>query len=90
MRAYFRSVPKGMIEAAAIDGAGSFRTRGRSPAPGAPRRHSPSTVLVFMWSWNEFLLPLVMLTTMPCAPRPSGSRSSARTPPTGSGWPPPR
>lgn len=62
MRAYFRSVPKGMLESAEIDGAGSFRTLVQVALP--PGRPAVTTlvVLFFLWSWNEFLLPLVMIT----------------------------
>jgi raffinose/stachyose/melibiose transport system permease protein len=62
MRAYFRSVPRSMLEAAEVDGAGSFRTLVRVALP--PGRPAVLTlvVLLFMWSWNEFLLPLVMVT----------------------------
>lgn len=62
MRAYFRSVPKAMLESAEIDGAGSLRTLLRVALP--PGRPAVTTlvVLLFLWSWNEFLLPLVMVT----------------------------
>lgn len=62
MRAYFRSVPKAMLEAAQIDGAGTLRTLFQVALP--PGRPAVLTlvVLLFMWSWNEFLLPLVMVT----------------------------
>jgi raffinose/stachyose/melibiose transport system permease protein len=62
MRAYFRSVPKAMLEAAEIDGANSWQTLVRVALP--PGRPAVMTlvVLLFMWSWNEFLLPLVMVT----------------------------
>ena len=62
MRAYFRSVPKTMLEAAEIDGAGSLRTLFSVALP--PGRPAVLTLalLMFMWSWNEFLLPLVMVT----------------------------
>jgi raffinose/stachyose/melibiose transport system permease protein len=62
MRAYFRSVPKAMLEAAEVDGASSFQTLVRVALP--PGRPAVLTlvVLLFMWSWNEFLLPLVMVT----------------------------
>jgi raffinose/stachyose/melibiose transport system permease protein len=61
MRAYFRSVPKTMLEAAEIDGAGSVRTLFRVALP--PGRPAVLTLvlLTFMFSWNEFLLPLVMV-----------------------------
>lgn len=62
MRAYFRSVPKSMLEAAEVDGAGPFQRLVRVALP--PGRPAVLTlvVLLFMWSWNEFLLPLVMVT----------------------------
>jgi raffinose/stachyose/melibiose transport system permease protein len=63
MRAYFRTVPKSLIEAAAIDGAGSFRTLWKVLLPGGRPAVLTLTVLVFMWSWNEFLLPLIMLSS---------------------------
>jgi raffinose/stachyose/melibiose transport system permease protein len=63
MRAYFRSVPRELIEAAAIDGAGSFRTLRKVLLPAGRPAVLTLVVLVFMWSWNEFLLPLVMLST---------------------------
>ncbi len=72
MRAYFRSVPRSLIEAAAMDGAGSFRILWRVLLPGARPAMLTLVVLVFVWSWNEFLLPLVML-----------SREELRTAPLG-------
>lgn len=62
MRAYFRTVPRTLMEAAEIDGAGSLRTLVQVVLP--PGRPAVFTlvVLLFMWSWNEFLLPLVMVT----------------------------
>lgn len=61
MRAYFRAVPRELIEAASLDGAGSSRILWRVLLPGARPALLTLVVLVFMWSWNEFLLPLVML-----------------------------
>lgn len=63
MRAYFRTVPASLIEAAALDGAGSFRTLWKVLLPGGRPAVLTLTVLVFMWSWNEFLLPLIMLSS---------------------------
>lgn len=72
MRAYFRSVPHQLIEAAALDGAGSLRILWKVLLPGARPALLTLVVLVFVWSWNEFLLPLVML-----------SREDLRTAPLG-------
>jgi raffinose/stachyose/melibiose transport system permease protein len=60
MRAYFRQVPRQLLEAAALDGAGSLRILYKVLLPGARPALLTLVVLVFMWSWNEFLLPLVM------------------------------
>jgi raffinose/stachyose/melibiose transport system permease protein len=62
MRAYFRSVPKAMLEAAEVDGASSFQTLVRVALPPGKPAVLTLIVLVFMWSWNEFLIPLVMVT----------------------------
>lgn len=60
MRSQFRAVPANLIEAAAIDGSGGLSTLWRVLVP--PSRPSIATlmVLMFMWTWNEFLIPLVM------------------------------
>src|SRR6185312_5416967 len=61
MRAYLRTVPRQLLEAAALDGAGSLRILWKVLLPGARPALLTLVVLVFMWSCNEFLLPLVML-----------------------------
>ena len=84
MRAFFRSVPRSLRGG-----------RADSTAPRAGRRSGASccrsarpavltmTVLLFMWTWNEFLLALVMVTDEGLRRRRSGSRSSrAATRPT--------
>jgi raffinose/stachyose/melibiose transport system permease protein len=60
MRAFFRSVPPSLLDAAKIDGASDFKTlRSVLLAPARPAILTLA-VLVFVWSWNEFLLPLVV------------------------------
>lgn len=61
MRAYFRSVPPSLVEAARIDGASSWFTLWRVLMPLARPAVLTMTVLLFMWTWNEFLLALVMV-----------------------------
>ena len=61
MRAYFRSVPRSLVEAARIDGASSWFTLWRVLLPLARPAVLTMTVLLFMWTWNEFLLALVMV-----------------------------
>jgi raffinose/stachyose/melibiose transport system permease protein len=61
MRAFFRSVPRSLVEAARLDGASSWSTLWRVLMPLARPAVLTMVVLVFMWTWNEFLLALVMV-----------------------------
>ena len=61
MRAFFRTVPRSLVEAARIDGASSWTTLWRVLVPAARPAILTMMVLVFMWTWNEFLLALVMV-----------------------------
>jgi raffinose/stachyose/melibiose transport system permease protein len=61
MRAFFRSVPRSLVEAARIDGSSSWSTLWRVIMPLARPAVLTMVVLVFMWTWNEFLLALVMV-----------------------------
>jgi raffinose/stachyose/melibiose transport system permease protein len=62
MRAFFRSVPRSLVEAARLDGSSSWSTLWRVLLPAARPAVLTMVVLVFMWTWNEFLLALVMVT----------------------------
>jgi raffinose/stachyose/melibiose transport system permease protein len=61
MRAFFRSVPRSLVEAARLDGASSWSTLWRVLLPAARPALLTLVLLVFMWTWNEFLLALVMV-----------------------------
>jgi len=61
MRAFFRSTPGALVEASRLDGASSFGTLWRVLLPQAWPAITTMLVLVFMWTWNEFLLALVMI-----------------------------
>jgi raffinose/stachyose/melibiose transport system permease protein len=61
MRAFFRSVPRSLVEAARLDGASSWMTLWRVVLPLGRPAVLTMVVLVFMWTWNEFLLALVMV-----------------------------
>jgi len=63
MRAFFRSVPRSLVEAARLDGSSSWSTLWRVVLPLGRPAVLTMTVLVFMWTWNEFLLALVMVTS---------------------------
>ncbi|MFC7546504.1 carbohydrate ABC transporter permease [Plantactinospora sp. GCM10030261] len=60
MRAYFRASPPSMVEAARLDGAGSWTILWRILVPLGRPAVTTLVVLTFMWTWNEFLIPLVM------------------------------
>ncbi len=61
MRAFFKSVPRSLIEAARIDGATSFGVLRRVLLPQAMPAVMTMSVLVFTYTWNEFLLALVLV-----------------------------
>jgi raffinose/stachyose/melibiose transport system permease protein len=71
MRAFFRSTPRALIEAARIDGATSFGVLWRVLLPQARPAVMTMSVLVFTYTWNEFLLALVLV---------SGSQSHQTAP----------
>ena len=62
MRTYFRSSSREVVEAARIDGAGHWRTLWGVLVPMGRPAITTMIVLVFMWTWNEFLIPLIMAT----------------------------
>jgi raffinose/stachyose/melibiose transport system permease protein len=61
MRAYFKSAPRSLIEAARIDGASSWTTMRRVLIPVGRPAILTMVVLISMWTWNEFLLALVII-----------------------------
>jgi raffinose/stachyose/melibiose transport system permease protein len=72
MRAFFRTVPHSVVEAARLDGASSWLTLWRVLLPLARPAILTMVVLLFMWTWNEFLLALVMVDTEDLRTAPLG------------------
>ncbi len=62
MRTYFRSFPVSLLESARLDGASERTVLWRVIVPAARPALATMGLLVAMWTWNEFLLPLVMIT----------------------------
>jgi raffinose/stachyose/melibiose transport system permease protein len=62
MRAFFRAVPRELVDAARVDGASSWVVLWRVLVPVGRPAILTMVLLVFMWTWNEFLLALVMIT----------------------------
>ncbi|PZE26061.1 MULTISPECIES: carbohydrate ABC transporter permease [unclassified Curtobacterium] len=63
MRNQFRTFPTEVIEAARLDGARDVRLLWRVVVPASIAPIMTMGVLLAMWTWNEFLLPLVLITS---------------------------
>jgi ABC-type glycerol-3-phosphate transport system permease component len=61
MQAHFSGIPEELVEAARIDGARDFAVLVRVLLPISWPPITTLAVLYFMWSWNQFLLVLVMM-----------------------------
>ena len=61
MRAFFLNSPPSLVEAARIDGANTFTVLTRILAPLARPQILAMVVLTFVWTWNDLLNPLVLL-----------------------------
>jgi fucose transport system permease protein len=57
---YFKTIPRDVLEAAELDGAGMFQTYFRVAIPLARPALAAAAVLVFLGSWNDFLFPLLL------------------------------
>ncbi|HEY3438355.1 MAG TPA: carbohydrate ABC transporter permease, partial [Actinotalea sp.] len=55
--------PKALLEAAQLDGANTWRVLWRVVYPIVRPTLSVLMIFFFIWTWNEFFIPLVMLTT---------------------------
>ena len=74
MRNQFRMFPSDVIEAARLDGANDLRVLWRVMVPPSIPAIATMSVLVAMWTWNEFLTPLIMITTDSTPDRPARPR----------------
>lgn len=63
MAAAFRSLPRELIEAARVDGASSWRTLVSIGMPVVLPAIVTLAALQFMWIWNDFLMPLIMISS---------------------------
>jgi multiple sugar transport system permease protein len=61
MRQFFLNIPQDVIEAARIDGAGDFRVLTRVVAPMSRPVLITAALIAFVFSWNNFLWPLVIM-----------------------------
>jgi multiple sugar transport system permease protein len=65
MRQYFMTIPTEMDEAAAIDGAGPFRTLWSVLLPQAMPVVIAVAIFHLVYTWNDFFGPLIYLSTKP-------------------------
>jgi raffinose/stachyose/melibiose transport system permease protein len=72
MRGFFRSLPRSYLETAWIEGASSWRLLWGILVPLAKPAIATMVILSFMWNWNEFLLPVVMISNANNATAPLG------------------
>lgn len=61
LRNFFVSVPSGIIDAARLDGARDLKILWHILLPLARPALATASLLVGMWTWNAFLLPLVII-----------------------------
>lgn len=61
MRAHFVNMPADLSEAARIDGANTWQMFWRVHVPLARPAISSLAILLFLWTWNQFLLAIVLV-----------------------------
>ena len=61
MRAHFITVPRELSEAAELDGANTWQLFWRIHVPLAGPAISSLAILLFLWTWNQFLLAIVLV-----------------------------
>jgi raffinose/stachyose/melibiose transport system permease protein len=61
MRAHFVNMPEELSESARIDGAGTWQLFWRVHVPLAAPATSSLAILLFLWTWNQFLLAIVLV-----------------------------
>jgi raffinose/stachyose/melibiose transport system permease protein len=57
----FRDMPRSLVEAAEIDGAGTWKVLWRILLPALGPSLTVLVLLFFIWTWNEFMLALVLI-----------------------------
>jgi raffinose/stachyose/melibiose transport system permease protein len=61
MRTHFSTMPEEITEAARIDGANTWQVFWRVHVPLAQPALSSLAILLFLWTWNQFLLAIVLV-----------------------------
>ncbi|HZC26571.1 MAG TPA: carbohydrate ABC transporter permease, partial [Actinopolymorphaceae bacterium] len=69
---FFDGIPRELEEAALVDGASRLRIFARIFLPLSRPAISAVAIFTFVWSWNSFLWPLLVLTSRPLMTLPVG------------------
>lgn len=72
MRQFIQTIPTDLMDAARIDGCGELRVYSQIVLPAAKPALATLAVLTFMWNWDSFLWPVIVI-----------NRTSLRTVPLG-------
>ena len=79
---FFLGLPKELEEAARIDGAGAATVFFRIAAPLAKPAYAAAGILMFLYSWGQFLWPVMVTRTVDVRPLPMGIAEFQGLPPT--------
>ena len=66
MTSFFRSFPRELLDAARTDGASSWQTLWRVIVPTAGAAIFALATILFIWTWNNLLLAIVMIPNPQC------------------------
>ncbi|HHT72406.1 MAG TPA: carbohydrate ABC transporter permease [Firmicutes bacterium] len=72
LRQFFLSLPHDLEEAAAIDGASRYRVFVQIALPLAKPALSALAIVTFVWAWNDFMWPLIAISTQDMYTLPIG------------------
>ena len=71
-KASFEAVPRSLIDAARVDGLSEWRIIVRIMLPLSKSAIATNVILTFIWSWNAFLWPLIVIRTSEMQTLPLG------------------
>ncbi len=72
LRSFIQEIPREILDAARVDGCNSWQVLMRIILPLSRPALLSLLIFDFMWSWNEFLLPVVLLQTAEARTLPLG------------------
>jgi raffinose/stachyose/melibiose transport system permease protein len=72
LRSFFQGIPRELTEAAYVDGATERDVLWRILVPIAKPAIAAAGIFISIWTWNEFLLPLVLISSTELMPLPLG------------------